>query len=51
MLSKITYIACVALMFYASFIFYPAWKNKGTESAIGWDVAGYYWYLPLNIYL
>jgi hypothetical protein len=46
MLSKITYTLCVALMCYASFIFYPAWKNKGTESAIAWDVAGYYWYLP-----
>ncbi len=46
MLSKITYALCVALMFYASFVFYPAWKNKGTEAAIAWDVAGYYWYLP-----
>jgi hypothetical protein len=33
-------------MCYCTFIFYPKWKNTGGESALGWDVAGYYWYLP-----
>jgi hypothetical protein len=33
-------------MCYASFFFYPRWKNAGSEATISWDVSGYYWYLP-----
>jgi hypothetical protein len=33
-------------MLYASLIFYPKWKFAGGESTLGWDVSGYYWYLP-----
>jgi hypothetical protein len=33
-------------MCYVSFCFYPRWKQYGSESAISWDVSGYYWYLP-----
>ncbi len=28
------------------FVYYPKWEKTGTESAISWDVSGYYWYLP-----
>jgi len=45
-LSRYIYILCAVLMCYASFFFYPRWKNAGTEAAISWDVSGYYWYLP-----
>jgi hypothetical protein len=29
-----------------SFIFYPKWNKSGSEATIGWDVSGYYMYLP-----
>src|SRR4051812_31567993 len=45
-LSLYIYVLCAGLMCYASFFFYPRWKNSGTEAAISWDVSGYYWYLP-----
>ncbi len=45
-LSLYIYLLCAGLMCYASFFFYPRWKNAGTEAAISWDVSGYYWYLP-----
>lgn len=28
------------------FFYYPKWKLHGTESTFGWDVSGYYMYLP-----
>lgn len=46
MLSKISYIICTTILLYACFGFYPKWHNKATEATIGWDVSGYYWYLP-----
>ncbi len=30
----------------AHFYFYPKWQKTGTEATIGWDVSGYYMYLP-----
>ncbi len=33
-------------MIYAGFFFYPKWKKSHTEATIGWDVSGYYMYLP-----
>lgn len=39
-------IGCLLLLSYASFIVYPRWQQPQSESALGWDVAGYYWYLP-----
>src|SRR5580704_9191877 len=45
-LSHYTYFLCVALMCYASFFFYPRWRQAKTDAAISWDVSGYYWYLP-----
>ena len=46
MLSRVAYFISVLLMCYASFFFYPRYKQHGTEAAIAWDVSGYYWYLP-----
>lgn len=46
MLSRISYILCSLVMLYACFFFYPKWNNKWGEAVIGWDVSGYYWYLP-----
>jgi len=36
----------VVALFYAGFVYYPKFNNRGTESAISWDVSGYYMYLP-----
>jgi len=33
-------------LLYSSFFFYPKWKKSGSEATIGWDVSGYYLYLP-----
>jgi hypothetical protein len=33
-------------MCYATFSFYPKWGKPAGESSLGWDVSGYYWYLP-----
>lgn len=46
MFSRIAYFLCAAFMLYASFVFYPKWKQYGSENTISWDAAGYYWYLP-----
>lgn len=46
MLSKIAYLLCTTVMLYCCFVFYPKWDNRQGEAAIGWDVSGYYWYLP-----
>ncbi|MBK7871293.1 MAG: hypothetical protein IPJ74_11750 [Saprospiraceae bacterium] len=39
-------LICYLLLFIASFIYYPKWKQGRTEATISWDVAGYYAYLP-----
>lgn len=39
-------LLCYACMFYAGMIYYPKWRMPSTEATIGWDVAGYYSYLP-----
>lgn len=36
----------VTSLFLVSFIFYPKWNKSGSEATIGWDVSGYYMYLP-----
>lgn len=46
MSSRLSYIFCVLFMLYACFFFYPKWDKHGGEATIGWDVSGYYWYLP-----
>jgi hypothetical protein len=34
------------IMAYTSFYYYPKWQKAQAEATIGWDVAGYYNYLP-----
>ena len=46
MLSRLSYICCVALLLSVAMIFYPKWNNEGTESPLGYDASTYYWYLP-----
>jgi len=45
-LSRYICIISMLVMAWSSFVFYPRWQQKGSEAAISWDVAGYYWYLP-----
>ena len=37
---------CFVIFFISSFFYYPKWNKLYTEATIGWDVSGYYWYLP-----
>ncbi len=46
MLSRISYFICTLIIAYGCLFFYPKWNLKQGEAAIGWDVSGYYWYLP-----
>jgi len=46
MLSRSVYILSVVAVLIVSLLYLPKWKNKGTESSLGWDAATYYWYLP-----
>lgn len=44
--SLIVYVLSALLILYTSFVFYPRASKNGPEATIGWDVSGYYWYLP-----
>jgi hypothetical protein len=44
--SKYAYWLCATALIILAFTFYPKWEKSGTEAAISWDVAGYYYYLP-----
>jgi hypothetical protein len=44
--SKYAYWFCATTLIVLAFSFYPKWEKSGTEAAISWDVAGYYYYLP-----
>lgn len=46
MLSRIACFFSIALLLCTSFFLYPKWEQTGPEATIGWDVSGYYWYLP-----
>ncbi len=46
MLSRLSYFFCMLILAYGCLFFYPKWNLKRGEAAIGWDVSGYYWYLP-----
>ncbi len=46
MKSLITYILLTISLIVFSFLYYPKYKQGGTEATISWDVSGYYWYLP-----
>ena len=45
-LSFYSVLAVAAIIFIATFLYYPKWKNEKLEKVITWDVAGYYQYLP-----
>jgi hypothetical protein len=44
--SRYAYWFCASVLIILAFTFYPKWEKSGTEAAISWDVAGYYYYLP-----
>jgi hypothetical protein len=43
---SILYVGLLSVMLFLSFFFFPRWNRTGIESTFGWDVSGYYWYLP-----
>jgi hypothetical protein len=44
--SKIAFYLSAALIVLSAFFYYPKWEQSQTEATIGWDVSGYYMYLP-----
>lgn len=44
--SLLALLLCYVVMTFFSQIYYPKWKQNWTEASIGWDVSGYYLYLP-----
>jgi hypothetical protein len=44
--SKIALLICALFIIYFGVLFYPRWDKPTTEATIGWDVSGYYSYLP-----
>ncbi|NNF35595.1 MAG: hypothetical protein HKN68_15925 [Saprospiraceae bacterium] len=44
--SRISLCACIILIFCTGFLYYPKWKQSGTEATLSWDASGYYMYLP-----
>lgn len=44
--SLISLLLCGLLIAFCSFIYYPKFKAPAAEATIGWDVSGYYMYLP-----
>ncbi|MCC6412946.1 MAG: hypothetical protein IT270_14875 [Saprospiraceae bacterium] len=43
---KFVLCVCVTVIFLFSFCLFPKWNQSHTEATIGWDVSGYYAYLP-----
>ena len=46
LLSLFAVLLCTAILAGATFLYYPKYKQNWTEKTIGWDVSGYYMYLP-----
>ena len=44
--SLIALLACWLLQLGAGLLYYPKGNKPWTEATIGWDVSGYYLYLP-----
>jgi len=36
----------MGIMLWCTTVFYPRYKQPGSNATIAWDAAGYYWYLP-----
>ena len=47
--SLLAYLFCGALLVATTVVYYPKWKQPGTEATISWDVSGYYLYLPAAV--
>jgi hypothetical protein len=45
-LSYKTLLVCYLFITVTAFWYYPRWEQSRTEATIGWDVSGYYMYLP-----
>ncbi|MBK6566495.1 MAG: hypothetical protein IPG18_15140 [Saprospiraceae bacterium] len=45
-LPKWLYFISFGIILYTALFFYPRWEQTRTEATIGWDVSGYYMYLP-----
>lgn len=45
-MSRLAFYLSSALIVLSAFFYYPKWKAEKTEATIGWDVSGYYLYLP-----
>jgi Dolichyl-phosphate-mannose-protein mannosyltransferase len=48
-LSRIAFYCAAALIIASAFFYSHKWKQPHTEATIGWDVSGYYLYLPAAI--
>jgi hypothetical protein len=46
-ISRIVLLLLIAVIAAGNLLYYPKWKNGGTEATLSWDVSGYYMYLPL----
>lgn len=46
MKSNFAVVLVSLIWFFLGAFYYPKWNNTGSESAISWDVSGYYHYLP-----
>lgn len=47
--SLLAFWLCAASLIAGAFLLYPRWKKEREEATIGWDVSGYYLYLPASI--
>ncbi len=45
-MSRIAFYLSAAFIVLSAFFYYPKWTASKTEATIGWDVSGYYLYLP-----
>src|SRR5215212_1604841 len=43
---RIALLLSVSWILAVGLFFYPKWKYSNTEATLGWDVSGYYFYLP-----
>jgi hypothetical protein len=48
-ISLYAYLLCAALILGSALLYYPKWAQDGNEATLGWDVSGYYLYLPAAI--
>ena len=45
-LSLYAWLFGCAIILAGGLFYYPKWQKPDTEATIGWDVSGYYAYLP-----